>query len=385
MKKYFITSLYYPFIGGGAELSNKILNEGLNGEFDVITFGYENKKEIINNVKINRINFGKMKSIYLKKIENKNYKSILFKIDKIFSYFFKKIYKKRIIEALNFEKYPEVIIHTSGTHGLIPELWWECVKNKNGVVIHTLRDSQLIYTGVSKSDNIMKNIVDYYHRKYYIKKVEKYVDYIHSPSEYMINLHIKNGFKFKNVKVISNTIDMLPKKNHYFEKNNDVIYVGDLSKNKGILTLLDYYEGLTKKVKLLLVGDGELRKEAEKKKISVTGWISQEEVYKKIRDSKILILPSEWEEAFGRVLIEAVACGTLVIGSNRGAIPEVLGYNKKYIFEAKSSSQIKEKIDRILNLSSIEYKEELTKLQRFMEKYKHENHINEFIKFYENI
>ncbi len=43
----------------------------------------------------------------------------------------------------------------------------------------------------------------------------------------------------------------------------------------------------------------------------------------------VFVLPSRttprWKEQFGRVIIEAQACGTPVIGSDSGAIPEVVG------------------------------------------------------------
>lgn len=44
-----------------------------------------------------------------------------------------------------------------------------------------------------------------------------------------------------------------------------------------------------------------------------------------MKKSKVVVLPSEWEEAFGRVLIESIFNGTIAIGSDRG------GYLKYYI------------------------------------------------------
>jgi len=48
-----------------------------------------------------------------------------------------------------------------------------------------------------------------------------------------------------------------------------------------------------------------------------------------LRGLDVLVLPSRttpnWKEQFGRVLVEAMACGTVVVGSDSGAIPEVMG------------------------------------------------------------
>jgi len=38
----------------------------------------------------------------------------------------------------------------------------------------------------------------------------------------------------------------------------------------------------------------------------------------------ILVVPSQYDEAFGKVVIEALSCGTPVIGTNRGAMPNII-------------------------------------------------------------
>ena len=67
MKILFITTLYEPYIGGGAEISNKILAEGLIKKkinIEVITSGKEEKIEEISGVKIRRIFFNKILKKY---------------------------------------------------------------------------------------------------------------------------------------------------------------------------------------------------------------------------------------------------------------------------------------------------------------------------------
>ena len=65
-----------------------------------------------------------------------------------------------------------------------------------------------------------------------------------------------------------------------------------------------------------------------------------------MRKTNLTVVPSEFNEQYGRVLQEAAACGSLVIGSNTGAIPEII-FNSNFIFKKKSPDSIKKKIEKI--------------------------------------
>jgi glycosyltransferase involved in cell wall biosynthesis len=85
----------------------------------------------------------------------------------------------------------------------------------------------------------------------------------------------------------------------------------------------------------IVVGDGPLREKIEKEtkglNIIFTGRLPQKDVAKYMNAMDVMVLPSR-EEGFGAVVIEAQACGTCVIGSSNGGIPEAIGF-PEYVVE----------------------------------------------------
>lgn len=115
-------------------------------------------------------------------------------------------------------------------------------------------------------------------------------------------------------------------------------YLGRLVEEKGILQLLDAFSRFhpEEDVSLLVIGDGPLRPEVERRFTtpSLAGrarWlpvVPHRDVPLHLGAMNALVLPSltrpGWKEQFGRVLIEAIACGVPVIGSNSGEIPHLI-------------------------------------------------------------
>ena len=113
-------------------------------------------------------------------------------------------------------------------------------------------------------------------------------------------------------------------------------YVGRMVQSKGIDDLLVALRDLPPIVNVVLVGDGPDREALTKRaadlgvsdRVRWTGAVPLAGLPRMMNAMDTLILPSRttpaWKEQFGRVLIEAEACGTPAIGSDSGAIAEVI-------------------------------------------------------------
>ena len=115
-------------------------------------------------------------------------------------------------------------------------------------------------------------------------------------------------------------------------KGNGFVFLGTLSSNKGI----DIAVRTAHTLGMPLVIAGEMRKEDEEflekevfpfvdgKHIRFVGEVNHKEKATLLREADALLFPSRWNEAFGLVMIEALACGTPVVALGNGAVPEVL-------------------------------------------------------------
>lgn len=107
------------------------------------------------------------------------------------------------------------------------------------------------------------------------------------------------------------------------------VYVGRLSHEKGLLTLLEAVKGLN--IELTIIGEGPLRAEMEKKierekieNVSLLGYMTDDGLREQICKSKFLVVPSEWYENNPRTIIESFCLGKPVLGAKVGGIPELV-------------------------------------------------------------
>nr|WP_237182009.1 glycosyltransferase [Rhodothermus bifroesti] len=101
-------------------------------------------------------------------------------------------------------------------------------------------------------------------------------------------------------------------------KGGYALFVGRLSPEKGVGTLLKAWESLGGRVPLKIVGDGPLAQEVSltTQRIQGVEWLGRkdlEEVYALMGDAAFLVFPSEWYEGFPRVIAEAFAKGLPIL------------------------------------------------------------------------
>lgn len=115
---------------------------------------------------------------------------------------------------------------------------------------------------------------------------------------------------------------------------DSLVCVGRLSAQKGQLLLLDAFAGALEKGargRLVLVGDGEMRGVVEQRiaalgledRVEITGWCAEDEVRRRLRDARALVLAS-FAEGLPVVLMEALALGRPALVTRITGIPELV-------------------------------------------------------------
>jgi glycosyltransferase involved in cell wall biosynthesis len=130
------------------------------------------------------------------------------------------------------------------------------------------------------------------------------------------------------------------------------VYVGRVSEEKGLMTLLEAVRGFDKG-RLLIVGEGPQRPALEAfvaahrmDHVRIVGPKWGDELVDLMRGARFSVIPSEWYENCPRSCIESFACGTPVVGANIGGIPEMVEDGETgLLFEPFSARDLREKIE----------------------------------------
>ena len=355
-----VTPYYDPNIIGGAEISTQLIAEGLAGRCDVLTFGRADGKRQVNGVDVYEINLPNFQNLWAAPLDGTSlslpnklngHLGTLYPTSKVTA---------RYRDFIQEHCYRTIILNANETVMDRPSLW-KGAHDSGARVILTLRDNSLLNKTIGNID---------FSRAYrrLIRRQLNWIDAFVAPSQYMIDLYAESDMKKSDSRVIPNAVGLSDPPSCPFNSKQGVIYAGSIAKHKGIITLLEasrnFYEELE------LIGRGPLMDIANGYSgVKVYSWMDRGQLYRELASKKVLVLPSEWPEAFGRVLVEAVLCGTLVVGSNAGGIPEVLGYDERYIFSAGDSSDLALRVNRILRLDESSYSRELAEMKNHFERY----------------
>lgn len=185
--------------------------------------------------------------------------------------------------------------------------------------------------------------------------------------------------------VIPNALDT---KKYHYQKNRrkiKILYLGSLTKFKGPQILLQALKGLNCHADFY--GEGPLKKEMINtiKRLDLDAQIHEPVPYHKIPEiyagADIVAFPSAWPEPFGRIAIESMAAGRPVIGSNIGAIKELIAEGAGILVEPGDVNELREAIKKLI--SNPELREKMGKIGRkAAREYDEENTMRKIKNFY---
>ena len=132
---------------------------------------------------------------------------------------------------------------------------------------------------------------------------------------------------------------------------NGAVFIGRLSREKGVRTLLAAWSGLTD-TRLKIFGDGplstELQEAGRNKRLENVEFMGQQPTgtcLQGLRDAAFLVMPSEWYEGFPRTLVEAFALGRPVVASRLGSLAELVADGRTgLLFEPGNADDLAAKV-----------------------------------------
>ena len=147
-------------------------------------------------------------------------------------------------------------------------------------------------------------------------------------SDFEREILVRGGLPAAKVVVKPHFVGMAPW-NAGINTDDVALYVGRLSPEKGIRTLLSAWNSGKVKLRLKIIGDGPLADEvrscaASNQRVEYLGSRLPDDVYREIAKSKFLVWPSECYETFGRTVVEAFSQGTPVLAADIGCMRELV-------------------------------------------------------------
>ena len=191
-------------------------------------------------------------------------------------------------------------------------------QNSNYKLILVFHNNPLLIRG-SKKIKERKNILNKCSNVIFVSKwVQK---------KFFEGLDSKKSKKCSVIYPAIKRLDKLPK------KENIITFIGKLNKSKGydlagvaVVNILNKY----KNWKAIFAGNEEREKyNFSHKNLKIYRWLSHDKILKLLKKSSICLVPSVWEEPFGRISMEASIYGNAVILSNKGGLSETSKYHIK--------------------------------------------------------
>ena len=177
------------------------------------------------------------------------------------------------------------------------------------------------------------------------------VDAVLAPSHFMAKSVTRHRFAGDRVHVLYNGIDLREISASKTDKNY-ILYMGRLTPEKGVATLLEAHAQMSDGLDLRIAGTGPLEEDLRRRysRARFIGYVSGDALCKTIEEASVVVAPSEWYENCPMSVLEAMAYGKPVIASNIGGIPELVSDGETgFLFEAGNREALRVCLEKVMN------------------------------------
>jgi len=199
--------------------------------------------------------------------------------------------------------------------------------------------------------------------KLLINQAVKKSDVILTVSNFSKNEIIKYTQTKKNIEVVYNGVDENLINNKKIDKENYILYVGNVKPHKNLVRALKAFKKIDNQnliFKIVGKKDNFITKDTEVEQLAIelgnrvefTGYVEDSKLVELYKKAKIFLFPTLYE-GFGIPPLEAQACGTPVICSNVASLPEVGGESVLYC-DPCDINDIADKITLLLEDKSLQ-------------------------------
>lgn len=214
------------------------------------------------------------------------------------------------------------------------------------------------------------------------ERLENDTDVFVCPSQFMAEKMAQGGFASKKLVTLCNFIDIEKcKRSDDYQKEDYYCYVGRLSHEKGVKTLVEAANQLP--YRLVVIGGGPLMDELKAvahDNIEFVGFKQWDDIKQLVGGARFSVIPSEWYENNPLSVIEAECLGTPVLGARIGGIPELIEEDKAGMtFISKDANDMKDKIQQMCS-TTFDYQQIA---QESMQRYNSEEYYKNIMKIYQ--
>ncbi len=214
---------------------------------------------------------------------------------------------------------------------------------------------------------------------------ERYVDLFIALTDFAKSKFIEGRMNKEKIYVVPNCIH--DPKGEKVTNNNGygALFVGRISKEKGISQLIEAWRHIN--YPLTVVGEGSLQKKLEKiapENVNFVGLKTRNDIIELYKNCAFVVIPSIWYEGLPLVSIEAMAMGRAIAASGHGALSSIVedGITGLH-FKSGDISDMREKIQRLINDNELTRKLGQKGRERYLEKYTPQKHYENLITLYE--